>query len=482
MARKRMISIVLSSILCVLGITPALAGENTVYVIQLASILEFGVTPGAVMIPFDNRFTGIAQSDLNQPNNWAIEVNGNIIPNEPTRARVEALPNPRFIRLTVTDTSILAGGNLRLIYKGKIPNIAVTDIPKFSLIHVSFANDAPSDELLRDPKNWLIRRTHLQTTEIEQFPPDSVEVMSSSTLKNEASLKVNRDLDLSNYSITVRLQLPNFSEFTIGRPQRAKEQKAFTAAKGKADADIYFSGSAAGAKKSKPIYLFEAKLGYLFNLGGKGALGPRAEINAASESNIDPDSIKTALTYEKIFVLGRAKGVILRSDALGLEFDTKSRTRNFMTDLSGILVLPAKPLGESTFAAIDFMLGFEAGHNYRHKLNEDGLGNLWRWKFGANAYFVALNPWLLKRIDFATEYKLRLLETAEPFTVTIDDNKITTLEKKPRHYVGSNLDFMFSDALGISLKYQYGSLPPAFSFVNHAASVGLTFKLKQANK
>jgi hypothetical protein len=41
---------------------------------------------------------------------------------------------------------------------------------------------------------------------------------------------------------------------------------------------------------------------------------------------------------------------------------------------------------------------------------------------------------------------------------------------------------MFSDALGISLKYQYGSLPPAFKFVDHSTSVGLTFKLKQANK
>jgi hypothetical protein len=153
------------------------------------------------------------------------------------------------------------------------------------------------------------------------------------------------------------------------------------------------------------------------------------------------------------------------------------------SSLNGTLVLPPARLGENTFAAIDFMAGFEGGHNYRHTLDEDnGLGNLWRWKFGANVYFVALNPPKLKRIDFSAAYKVRLLHTAEPFTETVGGEEVTTLRKKPRHYVGSNLDFMFSDALGISLKYQYGSLPPAFKLVNHSVSVGLTFKLKQANK
>jgi len=181
-------------------------------------------------------------------------------------------------------------------------------------------------------------------------------------------------------------------------------------------------------------------------------------------------------------VLGRARGLILRSDVLGAEFDTENRTRNLMTELDGTWVLPPVRFGESTFAAFEFMGGFEGGHNYRHKLNEHGLGNLWRWKFGANAYFVALNPPIFKRIDFSTEYKVRLLNSAEPFTETINDKEITTLKKGSRHYVESSLDFMFSKALGITLKYQYGSLPPAFKFVDHSVSMGLTFKLKQARK
>lgn len=353
-----------------------------------------------------------------------------------------------------------------------------------SIIEVLFANDVPPDAALVDEANWLIRIVPLQIGPVEQFKPNSVTVARPPNSKGSVpTLRVNRLLDPNTHRITLRFQLPNFPEFTIGEPGKKGAGKAFTKAKGKEDADIYFSGTAAGARGSKPLYAFESKLGYLFSLKKKGALGPRAEVNAASESNIDPDSIKASVTYEKVFVWGSTRGLILRSDALGLEFDTENRTRNLMTELNGTWVLPAARLGESTFAALDFMAGFEGGHNYRHKLNEDGLGNLWRWKFGVNAYFVALNPpRVFKRIDFSAGYKIRLLSSAEPFTETINDEEVTTLTKKPRHHVSSDLDFMFSDSLGITLKYRYGSLPPAFKFVDHSGSVGLTFKLKQANK
>jgi len=348
-------------------------------------------------------------------------------------------------------------------------------------LEVQFGNDVPPDDALRDTTNWLITKVDLQTGAETRLQPNSVTV-SRTPAGVITALAVGSGLDPSTHRITVRLQLPNFPEFTLGEPKKRGPAKVFTAAKDKEDADIYFSGTAAGARGSKPLYVFESKLGYLFSLGRKGTLGPRAEVSAASESNIDPDSIKASISYEKVFVFGPARGLILRSDALGVEFDTENRTRNLMTELDGTWVLPPARFGESTFAAVDFMAGFEGGHNYRHKLNEDGLGNLWRWKFGANAYFVALNPPVFKRIDFSTEYKVRLLTSAEPFTETINDEEITTLRKGPRHYVGSALDFMFSKALGVTLKYQYGSLPPAFKFVDHSVSMGLTFKLKQARK
>ena len=350
-------------------------------------------------------------------------------------------------------------------------------------VEVRFAHDVPPDDALSNPENWLIRTVDLQTGVQREFKPNSV-TMTSTPTGSIPTLVVNPPLNRSTHRISVRFQQPNFPEFTLGESPKTGAGADFTKAKGKEDADIYFSGLAAGARGSKPLYSFESKVGYLFSLGRKGAIGPRAEVNAASESNIDPDSIKAAVSYEKAFVFGPARGLILRSDALGVEFDKENRNRNLMTELNGTLVLPPARLNDNTFAAIDFMTGFEGGHNYRHTLDEDnGLGGLWRWKFGINVYFVALKPpRVFKRIDFNAGYNVRLLHTAEPFTETIGGEEMTRLTKKPRHHVSSNLDFMFSDALGISLKYQYGSLPPAFKLVNHSASVGLTFKLKQANK
>lgn len=383
---------------------------------------------------------------------------------------------PWIIGLTLAPPALAFEDN-NLVYV--IENVTVSQFG----IEVRFGNDIPPDAALGRKENWLIITVDLSSGIEMQFQPDSVTVARPLNSKGSIpTLTVNPALDPSTHRITVRFQLPNFPEFTVGEPKKTGAAKNFTKAKGKEDADIYFSGTVVGARGSKPLYAFESKLGYLFNLKKKGALGPRAEVNAASQSNIDPDSVKASVSYEKLVVLGPARGLILRSDAVGLEFDTENRTRNLITELNGTFVLPPARLGEHTFAAVDFMAGFEGGHNYRHKLNEDGLGNLWRWKFGVNFTLVALKPPLFKRIDFNAGYLVRILSSAEPFTKTINDEDVTTLEKKPRHHVGSDLDFMFSDALGVTLKYRYGSLPPAFKFVDHSVSVGLTFKLKQANK
>lgn len=295
-------------------------------------------------------------------------------------------------------------------------------------------------------------------------------------------LTLDHEIDEASHNVYVVLLLPNFPEVLVGGATKTGASKVFTAAKGKEDADIYFSGTAAAAKGAKPLYTFESKIGYLQSLRRYGSIGVRATFDAAKETNIDPDSITAAGSYEKVFVFAPATGVILRSDFLGGEFDKGNETRNLATKLDAILVIPSAPLAETAFATMDFTLGFEGGHSYKHKLDPDGLGGFWRWKLGANAYLVALNALGLNRINFSAEYQVRVMHSAEPFTKKIGDDDITILTKKPRHHVGVNTDFMFSKAFGITLQYRYGTLPPAFKFVDHSVSAGLTFKLKQANK
>lgn len=364
-------------------------------------------------------------------------------------------------------------------------------------IEVEFGKDfptGPNAELLGRPGSWVVRTVALIATTvnlpggpINEIPGDErryqpIQVRLSAPNQKLVELTLGHGLNQATHRISIILRQFNYPEVAIGPSPKTGASKIFTSAKGKEDADIYFSGTAAAARGAKPLYTFESKIGYWHSLRRHGSIGVRATVDAAKETNIDPDSITANGTYEKVFVFAPATGIILKSDFLGGEFDKGNETRNLTTKLDAIMVIPSAALGETTFATMDFTLGFEGGHSFRHKLDPDGLGGFWRWKLGANAYLLALNALGLNRINVSAEYKVRVMHSAEPFTKKIGDDDVTILTKKPRHHVGINTDFMFSKAFGITMQYRYGTLPPAFKFVDHSVSAGLTFKLKQANK
>lgn len=289
-------------------------------------------------------------------------------------------------------------------------------------------------------------------------------------------------LDPATHKITITYRQVNFPSVVLAAPEKTGAAKIFTAAKGKSDADIYFSGAATAARGSKPLYSIDSKARYLFSLRRYGAIGAAGTFVSDEGSDVDPDSITVTGSYEKVFVFAPATGIILRSDFLGGEFNKKNSTRNLTTGLDGTLILPSARLGETNFATIDFLGGFEAGKNFKSEFDPDGLGGFWRWKVGASVYFVALRPPLFNRVTFNTQYRLRLLRDFEPFTEKVGGEEVTTLTKRPRHHVSSDLNLLFSPAYGLTFKYMYGSLPPAYNFVDHKVSVGFSLQLKQANK
>jgi hypothetical protein len=44
------------------------------------------------------------------------------------------------------------------------------------------------------------------------------------------------------------------------------------------------------------------------------------------------------------------------------------------------------------------------------------------------------------------------------------------------------LNFLFTDAYGLSLQYRYGTLPPAFRLERPNVKLGFVIQLKQANR
>ena len=301
-------------------------------------------------------------------------------------------------------------------------------------------------------------------------------------MKRDALIKAR--LNPETHKIVIRYNQGNFPEVTLGEPKKVGTRAAYDAAKGKDDADIYFSGKAVGAKGSKPEYSFESKVGYLQGLGRAGAIGASATMNADKESNADPDSITAAATYEKIFTFQPATGILFRSSFIGGEFDRKGKTRNLLSAAEAKFVIPSAKFGENILGTMDFLLGFEGGNNYKNPLVERGIGAFWRWKVGAAAYLLASRTPIFKGIHVNCEWRLRLPTSAEVFSEKIPGIKdpVLSLTKKPRHHVGIDADFMFSKSLGLTAQYRWGSLPPTFNMVDHKVTGGIVLKLAQANK
>ncbi len=328
-------------------------------------------------------------------------------------------------------------------------------------------------------KKWFVQAFDLTTGDAVEKSITEVQVYSGI---QTVRLILADNIDTSNFKYVITYREANIPSITLGQPPKKNLEAVFTAAKGKADADIYFKGSATASQKNRPIYSIEAKLGYMQSLRSAGSIGGKFTWMSDEESNVDPDSITATASYQKLFLLGNSKGIKFNSDFLGAEFDRKNTTRNLMSGADATLILPSAQLGKMTFFTAEFIGGFDAGRNYKHPLNVNGLGNFWRPKVGINTYFLALNTPMFDRVSFNTEYKLRLPQSLEPFTRKINGADVTTLTRKPRHYLGADLNLLFTDAYGIAISYRYGSLPPVYKLMEHKVSIGFVVQFAQAKK
>lgn len=325
---------------------------------------------------------------------------------------------------------------------------------------------------------WLIQAVDKNTGTITNIVPSGLR--SIPDYENIVYLRLDGNLHLldpATHKVLILFRMGNFPEVVLAEPPKTGLRRIYVAANGKQDANIYLSGNAVAAQGSGPKYSLDTKLGYLHSIGPAGSVGGTAGAIAEQGSDVDPDSVTAAATYEKVFAFPSGTGITLLSDFVGGEFDRKGNNRNLVSAFNGKLVLPSVEYRPGHFATVAILAGFEGGHNYKNNITSDGLGAFWRWLVGADAYVHArAHP--LDEIMFSLEWRLRLLRDAEMFSRGIDE----LLTDKPRHHLRSSIDFMLSKAVGLSLKYEYGSLPPAFQFVDDKLSVGFILKIKQTNK
>jgi hypothetical protein len=268
--------------------------------------------------------------------------------------------------------------------------------------------------------------------------------------------------------------------------------------------DLSLSGNFLAAGGTKPIYSLELKGGIVGPADWSGfhpAVSMQVEINQnekppSNRTRFDPDSItgSFSLAKHKPVQKGPLYGLHLQFQAPEGEFSRKDPSSNVI--VSGLVSFifkawqpdPKKPF----YATIYPFVGLEAGHNLSQPKTIDKVsvdlrnyGAIVRGYLGSDACF-AIDSKDRKSTDLSVtgSYRVRLPFTDEPFVETVHTITTVDMTTKARHWFEGNINYSPTawKFFSFNVKYQYGSLPPLFSLVDHKVSVGLTLQAVQSNK
>lgn len=177
----------------------------------------------------------------------------------------------------------------------------------------------------------------------------------------------------------------------------------------------------------------------------------------------------------------------------GVEYDFVSNDINVYFPSAGIQI-PVAVLDKGPVPGVfvwRLQLGEISGWHIRAP-SEDGLagknnqssqianeGNqLFRGVAGTTMNVQGWGTWL-GNFSINSSYQVMLPATDEPFTIastTSSKPPTITLTDKARHFVSSTISEKLGNSnFALSIKYQYGSLPPAFWLVKHSLTLGVTF-------
>jgi hypothetical protein len=112
-------------------------------------------------------------------------------------------------------------------------------------------------------------------------------------------------------------------------------------------------------------------------------------------------------------------------------------------------------------------------------MNPDGFGTVFRGLLGAQLARVYTAPKSMrpvKTVKFSSRYQARILADNEVITRSVHGKLVPYAGRQTRNWVSTELDFMFTDNIGITLKHDYGELPPGFIVIENRATVGFTIQ------
>jgi hypothetical protein len=284
--------------------------------------------------------------------------------------------------------------------------------------------------------------------------------------------------------------LPHFSVEKAAKPTTSWVKPAKT----KNDSNVYISGTFAPAGGSSPTYTIDSKGNYMLHSFAKGGytVSATGDVDTDKKKTADPDSFHWAIPVQYV----STANYTVQFPTIGMELDKKGNVVNLVSapnityGLGHVFLTPdtKNPGAKKVSASIglDLSGGVEFGSNLVNDYTVanktlGGQGWFFRGVPSASAYLIIPKVLHLSKISVTSSYIARIPTTDEVFIETRHTAKpFPELTDRTRNFVQNAVNFMITDYVGIQIKHQYGSLPPAFSFVQNSGSIGLVFTLKEA--
>lgn len=297
--------------------------------------------------------------------------------------------------------------------------------------------------------------------------------------------------------------------YTPAAPQAPTESgapaRAFFAPVGPTDQpDFLLSGTFLAGGNTKPIYTLEEKAG-IFASDQWAVLGFVPGVTSAMETNqgaqppnnrtrLDPDSFQAAISWYRVDPLQwhGIYGAITQVNLPSGEFARNGPAADIMGGFLTKFALRRWKLSRNAFFVLYPAFGFEGGWNLNQPkelmgapINLSRYSAIMRGLLGSDAILGIAAPDRSSDVfSVAGSYRVRLPFEDEPFVYSRHGQTFALLTTKARNWVEVNVtyapwQFKF---IGLNAKYQWGSLPPIFSFVDHQVSVGFQLQGEQTNK
>lgn len=271
----------------------------------------------------------------------------------------------------------------------------------------------------------------------------------------------------------------------------------FSSAQDKSHSDVYLSGLYSPAIHSAAQYSIDAQARLVKQIGlSHFRLGGLATVSTDKRPTADPDSFLVSgvlqwIARDQRFLAERAQGVLLDWNFAGLEFDRKTTTETFVSTPVVEIPLrlyPAPRASSSVSLGMIPYFGLSFGQNLSNALNSGGSGTVFRGVLGSSVSFNVKTKWgFLQQIGVTSTYTARIPAKNEVFTNTSYNSgtgkstDVPILSSQVRHHVTDELDLVIAKPFSITIKHEYGELPPVFRKVDNKVSIGFTVMLQQNN-